>query len=152
MRVPRNYDVQILHAVGIYVKCKHSSLGWSLSALLIPDNLGIRLLMFSCIMSLFSNKWGNSFLSPNHQIHLSHHCLNWTQPKAASSYEECKAESSLWWLPGEFSFQVNENNLRKSIFIFIFFFKLKKKIKNAEPEGFYSLIGDRLFQMEIPVL
>lgn len=65
--------------------------------------------------------------------------LNGTQPNAASSHEERKAEGSLWWLSGEVSFSgarklCNINNLKK-----------KKK-------GFQPLIADRFFQKEIPVL
>lgn len=64
--------------------------------------------------------------------------LNRTQPNAASSHEERKAEGSLWWLSGEVSFSgarklCNSNNLEK-----------KKEI--------HLLIADRFFQKEIPVL
>lgn len=67
--------------------------------------------MFSCILSPFSNKWGNSFLLPEAFSAV----IVWTEQSwNPRRHEEGKAESSLWWLSGEFSFQVHENGLCNS--------------------------------------
>lgn len=112
IHISQDYGVQILrcclYLFNLHLVCSLLELVRS------SDNLRIKLL-FSCFLSLFSNKL-RQFMSLTKSIFSRHH-LDWTQ-NAASNHEKRKAESSLWWLSGEFSFSGarklrNSNNMKK---------------------------------------
>lgn len=123
--------------------CWYLSKVQSSSALPIPENLRISLLMFSCILSLLSNKQKevNSLTKSIWAV------IVWAEhnrePPPAWSNAKLRAASGGFL--ENFHFRCRKTVCAKAT--------ITKNIKKyAQPQGFYFLIGDRFFQKEIPVL